>query len=145
MLQKQSRLSPVALHGALRRSAELGDLREREPAEEVQIHQLGERRIEQRELLDRIAEPFQLLRSSHGVVRRLFIASESDLELAPAFERTPAPRVRARSLPSTGALSRPMRRCPSPIRWRVISRVAAWLSKPMLGWRRAGSVPQVST
>ena len=53
--------------------------------------------------------------------------------------------VRARSLPATGALSRPKRRWPSATRWRVTSRVAAWLSKPMVGCRPIGSMPQVST
>lgn len=57
----------------------------------------------------------------------------------------PAPRSVARSLPSVVALSRPKRRWPRSIRWRVMAKVAARLSKPALGWRRIRSTPQVST
>src|SRR6185437_6650166 len=90
MLQQQSSLSPIPLYGALRRSAKLGDLRKCEAAEKVQVHQLCECGIEHRELLDRITESLQLPRSCDRLVRRLFILGERDLELAAAFERTPA-------------------------------------------------------
>ena len=45
------RLGPVALHGALRDVAHRRDLDEGEPAEELQVDELGQRRIERRQAL----------------------------------------------------------------------------------------------
>ena len=77
----------------------------------------------------------------HGVDAFVFVGLHHDPALFALLEGYGRPYV----LPSGVALSRPKRRWPRPIRWRVISKVAARLSKPMLGWRRSGSTPQVST
>ena len=76
------------------------------------------------------------------------IATQRSSSARPAWAsaaRMPAPRSVARSLPRSGRSASRSAGGPSPSRWRVISNVAARLSKPMHGCRRIGSTPQVST
>jgi hypothetical protein len=50
------RFFPVPLHRALRQPAHGGDLGEGEPAEELEIHDLGQNRVDGSELVERIAD-----------------------------------------------------------------------------------------
>jgi hypothetical protein len=60
-MQQQPGLAPVPLHGALGHSAQLGQLAEREAAEEVEVHQLREAGIHARQRIERGAELLQVL------------------------------------------------------------------------------------
>ena len=87
MLQQQPRLPEVALDGALRDATQPGYLAQGVAAEEMEVHQLGERRLQRAELVERIRELAQLF----GVGRQLGEhgrAGERDLERpAAALER----------------------------------------------------------
>jgi hypothetical protein len=56
-MQEEPGLAPVALHGSVGNASEPGDLHEREAAEEVQVDEVGERRLERRELIERSTAP----------------------------------------------------------------------------------------
>ena len=90
-MQIDAALLPVALHGPLRHAAHGGDLGEGEAAEELQIDDLREIRIDLAELVERIADPGQLLRVGH--VGRQIGAERRNLEQAAALLRAPPPHV----------------------------------------------------
>ena len=88
-MQQHARLGPVALDRALR-DARIGrDLGEREAAEELQIHQLGEFRVELAELVERLAEPFTDAVSGRGA-GSFSSAIGDELIVAAALLRPPA-------------------------------------------------------
>ena len=83
-MQQHARLAPVALDGALRHAAKLGDLVERKAAEEMKIHQLDELVIDLFQLLERLPKLWQILGQGRGCC----IIRQRDLELpAPAALR----------------------------------------------------------
>jgi hypothetical protein len=57
VLEEEPRLAPVALHRALRYAAHGGDLLESVPAEEVEVDQLRQRRLEGAKLVARPPAP----------------------------------------------------------------------------------------
>ena len=66
MVQEQAGLAPVALYRALRHVAHRGYFSEGKSAEEVQVHQLGERRVQLAEFIERltqVSEVFYLVRA----------------------------------------------------------------------------------
>src|SRR5690348_4580797 len=78
--QQDPRLLPFPLQGTLGDAAHRGDLGKREAAEELEIHQLRQRRIESRERIDRIAQRAQLVGARTGLRGRMLEAR--DLEPA---------------------------------------------------------------
>src|SRR4029079_4906628 len=61
VVEEQARPFPVALHGAVRKAAHGGDLGERESTEELEVDELGQGRIDRRQLVHCVADAFQLL------------------------------------------------------------------------------------
>src|SRR6185437_1108043 len=83
MMKDDARLAPVALNGALRDSPHARDLREREAAEEMQIDELRQGRVEGGQLVERQSQRVELGRNG---ARSLFRAVErEELELASPF------------------------------------------------------------
>src|SRR5690242_17682070 len=91
LVQIDSRLFPVALHGALRHPPHRRDLREGKAAEELEVHHLRQLGLELGELVERVAHERKIYR-----VRRLIAdigVERRHLELATAFLRMAAARV----------------------------------------------------
>src|SRR5262245_4474190 len=88
-MQVDSRFLPVALHAALGDTPHPGDFGEREAAEELQIDDLRERRIDLGELVERFAEA-----GKRSIVDDIFGSrgERRDFELGPALERMATPR-----------------------------------------------------
>ena len=59
VMQVEAALFPVALNRPLRDAAHRGDLGEGEAAEELQVDDLGETRLDLGELVERVADPDQ--------------------------------------------------------------------------------------
>src|SRR5918992_3162594 len=82
---------PVALDGALGYAAHGADLRERKAAEELQINELREQRVDLGQLVDSIAYAAQ--GGSVGLILENFRIERGDLELPAAFLRPVPPGV----------------------------------------------------
>src|SRR5262245_7815856 len=91
--QKEPRLTPVVPHGSVRYPAELGDLRELEPAEEVEIHQLGEGRVDVAQRVERLAQTIEALRLEPVAGRPGVAAELGELELAAPLLGAAGPEV----------------------------------------------------
>jgi hypothetical protein len=64
VVEVQAPLLPLALDRPLRHAAHGGDLGEREPAEELEIDDLGQLRFDLGEFVERITDPDQFLRAT---------------------------------------------------------------------------------
>jgi hypothetical protein len=65
----------LALHGSVGNASEPGDLHEREAAEEVQVDEVGERRLERRELVERARQRLECVRWVNERRVRRFVSS----------------------------------------------------------------------
>jgi hypothetical protein len=74
-MQEEPGLAPVALHGSVGNASEPGDLHEREAAEEVQVDEVGERRLERRELVERARQRLECVRWVNERRVRRFVSS----------------------------------------------------------------------
>src|SRR5215470_7612381 len=90
-VEVDSGLLPATLHRPFRDSPHRGDLGEGEPAEELHVHDLGQRRIHTGQPVERLADARELL----AVCGRLAfpVADRGDVEVAAALLGPPAPRV----------------------------------------------------
>src|SRR3954469_8768142 len=88
--QVDARLFPVALHGPFGYALHAGDLDEGEPAEELEVHDDREPRVDCRQLVERVADPRQLfaVRQRVGELGR----ERRELEQPSALLRMPAAR-----------------------------------------------------
>ncbi len=82
-VQIDARFLPAPLHRSFRYAAHGGDLGERETAEELQIDDLGQRRIDRREGVESVANPAQFLLVDPRVAGLLL--QGSNLEAAAAL------------------------------------------------------------
>lgn len=60
-MKQQPRLAPVALHCPLGHLTQRRDLAERQAAEEVEVHELGEGGIDLAKRVERVAQPLERL------------------------------------------------------------------------------------
>ena len=91
MMQVDAGLFPVALHRPFRHPRHGGDLREREPAEELQVDDTRQPGVDGGQFVERIAQRAQIGRVGNGFgdIR----ANRRDLELAAPLLRLPAAGV----------------------------------------------------
>jgi len=78
-MEEEASLPPIASHRPIGHAAERRYLREAEAAEEVQVDELGERWLECRELIQCVANLFEVTRFSRGVVGLNLVAIQRDL------------------------------------------------------------------
>src|SRR5215207_2283583 len=91
-MEEQARLPPVAPYRALRPVAKRGDLAEGVAAEEVEVHEFGEPRLEGGQLVERVGEAVELDGGTSGLLGGgRDVGSEGDLERTAAALLRPRP------------------------------------------------------
>ena len=91
LVEQRARLRPVPPDRALGHAAHPGDLDEREAAEELQIDQLGQLRIDGGQLFEGAAEPLQI--DGPAVGRRMVVLERRERQLAASFRRAAVAHV----------------------------------------------------